>query len=737
MLFTVACSESSAHTHKWGAWKVLQEASCDREGIRQRACTICGETDRETVEMTEHTPVTDEAIAVTCTKDGKTEGSHCTVCGKVLVAQETIKAKGHQFSLRAPYECSICGESGDNADVGIDVLYQREAQEVQDALFSVKSEDSVNYIFITDLHNEYYPTEVARQLNIAVEMANNPDNNIDFIVIGGDITTGMYSTLDGYRSAVDAALAPLNKSKVPVMILMGNHDDNSYYAHYDGRWKVNTEGTQEEVVERYQQMLDETVVSDEYWKANVLDVYATDNNTEDKHISRVHDTKNGNSVYYYYDLAEKNTRIICLNGTDYGGATAYWNHSDSCHYGKYGAVAFGYSERQLEWLAEEALTAEDGWDYIFFSHVGYEYTISMEVNGSFDYATMQAGDYVGVGTLHDIIKAYQNHDNYNSGFFVGDNDTIKADFSNATGKILSFQFGHTHSGLLYNDESTGIVNVNTPSAKLEVSTWTSTTTVLKPTYIGNRSAYSAKERISGEISEAVFDVVSVNAADEKVTQIRFGAHDFNVSTRMRTLSIGTPDPAEATYGVRERNKMQAEVERVTDSDSIYYGAYKYVNLVGGSVVDRNGNVGFVQCGSLAFTSIEDELFYNGYNHYVVFDIALDTNTDYITLSGGNNSHGESTGRYLKTVYVGNSDGKTTDWSEDMYVYTINGESYTRVTSGNLEHNKWYRIYIPVPYDISLGRVTYSVTYILAADNTESVTGSTAYLKNIHFENCKL
>lgn len=37
-----------------------------------------------------HTPVIDPAVAPTCTKTGLSEGSHCTVCGTVIVAQKTI-----------------------------------------------------------------------------------------------------------------------------------------------------------------------------------------------------------------------------------------------------------------------------------------------------------------------------------------------------------------------------------------------------------------------------------------------------------------------------------------------------------------------------------------------------------------------------------------------------------------------------------------------------------------------
>ena len=43
-----------------------------------------------------HNIVTDAAVAATATESGLTEGSHCSVCGKVIVAQEVIPVLGEQ-----------------------------------------------------------------------------------------------------------------------------------------------------------------------------------------------------------------------------------------------------------------------------------------------------------------------------------------------------------------------------------------------------------------------------------------------------------------------------------------------------------------------------------------------------------------------------------------------------------------------------------------------------------------
>ena len=82
-------------THTWDQGKVEKEASCQQEGIKKYSCIVCGENKEETINITEHKEVKDAAVAATCTKDGKTEGSHCSVCNEVIKPQETIKATGH------------------------------------------------------------------------------------------------------------------------------------------------------------------------------------------------------------------------------------------------------------------------------------------------------------------------------------------------------------------------------------------------------------------------------------------------------------------------------------------------------------------------------------------------------------------------------------------------------------------------------------------------------------------
>ena len=100
--------------------------TCTETGLTEGShCSVCGEVlkAQETIDALGHTEVTDEAVPPTCTETGLTEGIHCSVCGEVLKAQETADALGHteaadeavpptctETGLTEGSHCSVCGE---------------------------------------------------------------------------------------------------------------------------------------------------------------------------------------------------------------------------------------------------------------------------------------------------------------------------------------------------------------------------------------------------------------------------------------------------------------------------------------------------------------------------------------------------------------------------------------------------------------------------------------------------
>ena len=80
--------------HSWDGGKVTKTATCVENGITTYTCAKCGTTRTEEIKALGHTIVMDQAVLATCTQTGKTEGSHCSVCGEVIKAQEVIPATG-------------------------------------------------------------------------------------------------------------------------------------------------------------------------------------------------------------------------------------------------------------------------------------------------------------------------------------------------------------------------------------------------------------------------------------------------------------------------------------------------------------------------------------------------------------------------------------------------------------------------------------------------------------------
>ena len=79
------------------------------EAQHWQKCSVC----QSETSKTAHKAVTDKAEDATCTTDGKTEGSHCSVCGYVIIPQEAIPA-GHtwgKWTLQADGQTvkRVCG----------------------------------------------------------------------------------------------------------------------------------------------------------------------------------------------------------------------------------------------------------------------------------------------------------------------------------------------------------------------------------------------------------------------------------------------------------------------------------------------------------------------------------------------------------------------------------------------------------------------------------------------------
>ena len=114
------CTENQ-HNY-YGEWKIIEEPTCTKVGLKQRTCSFDGYVQKEEIPAKGHTEVVINGYAATCEKSGLTDGKKCFVCGEVLEAQKEIAKLDHSYTKTVVeptcteqgytiYKCETCGET--------------------------------------------------------------------------------------------------------------------------------------------------------------------------------------------------------------------------------------------------------------------------------------------------------------------------------------------------------------------------------------------------------------------------------------------------------------------------------------------------------------------------------------------------------------------------------------------------------------------------------------------------
>ena len=168
-VLTVATIHCASEDHTLNAVPA-KEATCAATGnSAYYVCRYCGKCfldeegkeevskDQVTIPTLEHTEAIDERVEPTCTEPGRTEGKHCSVCNKILLAQKEIPANGHTEVIDKGYDatCTETGLSdGKHCSVCSEILVK---QEVIPALgHDMTKTEAVEPTYWETGNNEYY-----------------------------------------------------------------------------------------------------------------------------------------------------------------------------------------------------------------------------------------------------------------------------------------------------------------------------------------------------------------------------------------------------------------------------------------------------------------------------------------------------------------------------------------------------------------------------------------------------
>lgn len=209
-------------------------------------------------------------------------------------------------------------------------------------------------------------------------------------------------------------------------------------------------------------------------------------------------------TYFYIDNIPQKTRFIVLDCFRFDG--------DGYTDGTAGAMTSGYGQRQMDWLANEALPKDKpDWCVVIAQHVPPT-TILLDpsVPKTVNYLSSLAGGEV----LRGILTAYCNQTTY-SGSYTGtqfQTVDISADYtSTQTSKILGLFCGHCHAAKQVTDD-----------LPFPIVTVTSA--------INSNTNYDSTEpkRAAGTDQETAIDIVSIDRATGIIYTTRLGAGEDRI-----------------------------------------------------------------------------------------------------------------------------------------------------------------------------------------------------------------
>ena len=206
------------------------------------------------------------------------------------------------------------------ADPIYDSIYSEPISTTKLKLARSAENGRVVYGFLSDNHlnSDYLENNMAQKRQYRAMIDTLSGTGVDFIVLGGDTIDG--NSIENVYNITEDFFGYAKTNGIPVAILNGNHDDNSYISMQSKAW-----------VRSY--LVD---------RSTVPAVFPSDD-----------------VCYYYFDIDRKNMRVVCLDASDYPAG-----HS--------GSDWWSLSQAQVEWFIDTILDTDN--DIAIMTHMSPEYS---------------------------------------------------------------------------------------------------------------------------------------------------------------------------------------------------------------------------------------------------------------------------------------------------------------------------------------------------------------------------
>ncbi|MEK2534359.1 metallophosphoesterase [Tetragenococcus halophilus] len=351
-----------------------------------------------------------------------------------------------------------------------------------------QNKNTVTSIFISDTHFssdtvvrvdiENYSRSNDHIKNVA-ELTNYVP--IDYVVHGGDVHDGSTASKYVAKHDLKKCVSTLGFSNCPYFIAWGNHDTNALGdKRSDARrkplnwYKPRNEGETRMIGRGAQQLTHNEMYEIVTRPSTIFDI---------------HENEKDKLGYYYYDVPEKNLRVIILNSQDtphYLEGDGYLRYLDS-------GIA-GYRQKQIDWFYQTLKATPKDMTVCIYQHMpfGDRYQ-SVPVYYPYNYEMIDG-----------IVNSFVTGGKY-SGSFSANKDfkaSISVDFEGRKGTLAFLAAGHKHNDRI-NVDSRGIHSYNIGCSV-------------------SRPKYDQGDRPLGEIEEDLWDVVMIDTARRHVDLLRFG-----------------------------------------------------------------------------------------------------------------------------------------------------------------------------------------------------------------------